>query len=108
MTLQVAGAGHALEAGVQPQGEEDIRAKGRLAGVTFDGLDAGMESGEIELLDQVPDGANLMVGGELLIEGSVRAMVAVQQSVTRCGLRKFHKKRSQSKAKKGVFLSNNK
>jgi hypothetical protein len=79
-------AGDASETGVQPQGAQDIRAEGWLAGVALDGLDARMVGGEVELPKQMPDGPNLMVVGKLLVEGGVGAAVAVQRPVTRCGL----------------------
>src|SRR5439155_10037392 len=96
VAVQVTGAADAVEAGVQPEGAEDVGAEGRLAGVALDSLDAGMEGGEVELLDQVPHGTGLVVVGELLVEGGVRAAVAVHRPVARCGSREFHQKSSPS------------
>jgi hypothetical protein len=92
--VQVAGAADAAEAGVQPQGEEHVRAEGRLAGVAFDRFDAGMEGGEVELLDHVPDGTHRVVLGQLLLERGVRAVIAVQWPVTRRRLREYHQQSS--------------
>jgi hypothetical protein len=59
-----AGAGAALETGTQPQGEEDVGAEGWLAGVSLHGLDTGLAGGQVQFLDQVPDDAGLLLGGE--------------------------------------------
>src|SRR5207302_6414530 len=87
---QVAGAGHAAQAGLQPQGEQDLEAEGRLAGVSFDSRDAGVKGREVEGLDEVPDGAGVRVSRQRLVERGVGAAVAIHAPVTWLRLRVFH------------------
>ena len=58
---EFAGAANATECGVQPQGHEDRRVDGRLAGRMGDGLDPCVKRRQIQALDVLPNDAGLMV-----------------------------------------------
>jgi hypothetical protein len=67
--VEGAGAADASDGGEQPQGDQDAGVGGRPAGAAVDGADGVEQRGEVEPLDEVPDGAGVVVGGEQVLQG---------------------------------------
>jgi hypothetical protein len=69
---QRAGGAHALQGGVQPQGDAQARIDGGAAWATFAGADRLGKRFEIQLEAEVPDDAGLVVGIEQILQGQGR------------------------------------
>jgi len=57
-------AAHALERRVQPQRHENRRVDRRATGVPLHGLDLGIEWPQVQPLDELPDHAGAVLGGQ--------------------------------------------
>ena len=66
--VQGAGAADPLQGGVEPDGGEDAGVDRRPPRAAFHRPDPGVERGEVELSDEVPDDAGLVVGIEEVLE----------------------------------------
>ena len=63
-----AGAADALGGRIEPQGEQDLRIAGVAAGRALDGVNALVEDGEVQALDELPKDARGVLGVETLVE----------------------------------------
>jgi len=85
---QGAGAADAFQGGVEPDGGEDARIDRGPARAAFDGADPGVEQGQVELRDEVPDDAGLMVGLEEVLQGhGGEELLAIDRAEARLGTR---------------------
>jgi hypothetical protein len=67
-SVQAVGAGDAFEGRIQPQRDQQANVDGRSSRMMLDGPVFGFQGGEVHLLDEVPDGADGMVGRDQLVE----------------------------------------
>src|SRR6185295_6027783 len=70
--VQSAGAANALHGGQQPQGHENLRVGRGPSGSSGDGTNALAEGGQVESLNELPNGAGVVFGSQQVVQGHGR------------------------------------